>query len=222
MDIDGLGEKQALRFLQEGLIADVADIYDLSEEQLDGPRGLRRDLGPQPAGGDRRLARSAPSNASSTRSACPASATSPRKPSPTTSARSTPCTRPTPSRSRRSRASARSWPCRSPSRWPTSAPGSWSRSCARRGCGSSRTPSERRASGGPLEGKTFVLTGTLPELTREEAAALIKAAGGKVVNSVSKKTDFVVAGENPGSKLAKAEKYETEILDEAGLLRCSC
>ena len=71
--------------------------------------------------------------------------------------------------------------------------------------------------GGPLEGKTVVLTGTLPELTREEAAALIKAAGGKVVNSVSKKTDYVVAGENPGSKLAKAEKLETEVLDEAGL-----
>jgi DNA ligase (NAD+) len=78
--------------------------------------------------------------------------------------------------------------------------------------------SERRASGGPLEGKTLVLTGTLPKLTREEAGALIKAAGGKVVNSVSKKTDYVVAGENPGSKLAKAEKYETAILDEAGLL----
>ena len=67
-------------------------------------------------------------------------------------------------------------------------------------------PSERRAEGGPLEGKTLVLTGTLPELTREEAAALIKAAGGKVTNSVSKKTDYVVAGESPGSKLAKAER----------------
>ena len=49
MDIDGLGEKQALRFLEEGLIADVADIYDLDEEQLVGAGGLRRDLGPQPA-----------------------------------------------------------------------------------------------------------------------------------------------------------------------------
>jgi len=77
--------------------------------------------------------------------------------------------------------------------------------------------SERRAEGGPLKGRTLVLTGTLPELTREEAAALIKAAGGKVVNSVSKKTDYVVAGDNPGSKLAKAEKAEAEILDEAGL-----
>jgi DNA ligase (NAD+) len=78
--------------------------------------------------------------------------------------------------------------------------------------------SERRAAGGPLEGKTLVLTGTLPELTREEAGALIKAAGGKVVSSVSKKTDYVVAGDNPGSKLAKAEKYETEVLDEMALL----
>jgi DNA ligase (NAD+) len=77
--------------------------------------------------------------------------------------------------------------------------------------------SERRATGGPLEGKTVVLTGTLPELTREEAAALVKSAGGKVTNSVSKKTDYVVAGDNPGSKLAKAEKFGTEILDEAGL-----
>ncbi len=78
---------------------------------------------------------------------------------------------------------------------------------------------ERRAAGGPLEGKTLVLTGTLPELTREQAAALVKAAGGKVVNSVSKNTDYVVAGESPGSKLAKAEELETEILDEPGLRR---
>ncbi len=77
--------------------------------------------------------------------------------------------------------------------------------------------SERRAAGGPLEGKTLVLTGTLPELTRDEAAAMIKSVGGKVTNSVSKKTDYVVAGESPGSKLAKAEKLGVEVLDEAGL-----
>jgi DNA ligase (NAD+) len=53
-------------------------------------------------------------------------------------------------------------------------------------------------------------------LTREEAAALVKGAGGKVVNSVSKKTDYVVAGESPGSKLAKAESLGTAVLDEAG------
>ena len=78
---------------------------------------------------------------------------------------------------------------------------------------------ERRAEGGPLEGKTFVLTGTLPDLTREEATALIKRAGGKVTGSVSKKTDYVVAGDDPGTKLAKAQELAIEILDEDGLRR---
>jgi DNA ligase (NAD+) len=78
-------------------------------------------------------------------------------------------------------------------------------------------PAELRATGGPLEGKTVVLTGTLPDLTRNEAEALVKGAGGKIVNSVSKKTDYVVAGESPGSKLTKAQGYGTTILDEDGL-----
>jgi DNA ligase (NAD+) len=76
---------------------------------------------------------------------------------------------------------------------------------------------ERRAESGPLDGKTFVLTGTLPELSREEATNLIRRAGGKITGSVSKKTDYVVAGDSPGSKLAKAQEVGTEILDEAGL-----
>ncbi len=67
-------------------------------------------------------------------------------------------------------------------------------------------PSERRAIGGPLEGKTVVLTGTLPTLTREEAATLVKAAGGKVTNSVSKKTDYVVAGESPARSWPKPSR----------------
>ncbi len=76
---------------------------------------------------------------------------------------------------------------------------------------------ERRAEGGPLEDTSFVLTGTLPELSRDEATRLIQAAGGKVTGSVSKKTDYVVAGDNPGTKLAKAQELGTEILDEDGL-----
>jgi DNA ligase (NAD+) len=76
---------------------------------------------------------------------------------------------------------------------------------------------ERRAHGGPLDGKTFVLTGTLPSLTREEATALIRRAGGKVTGSVSAATDYVVAGDSPGSKLAKAEEVGTTVLDEGGL-----
>ena len=78
-------------------------------------------------------------------------------------------------------------------------------------------PSERRVEGGPLDGKTLVLTGTLPELSREQATKLIKRAGGKVVNSVSKKTDYVIAGDSPGSKLAKAEELGTDVIDEKGL-----
>ena len=71
-----------------------------------------------------------------------------------------------------------------------------------------------RAADGPLVGKTFVLTGTLPTLTREEATELIVAAGGKVTGSVSKKTDYVVAGEAAGSKLTKAQELGVAILDE--------
>jgi DNA ligase (NAD+) len=69
-----------------------------------------------------------------------------------------------------------------------------------------------------VAGRTFVLTGTLPNLKREEAAAQIEAAGGKVSSSVSKKTDYVVAGEDAGSKLAKAQELGVKIIDEAGLL----
>jgi DNA ligase (NAD+) len=72
-------------------------------------------------------------------------------------------------------------------------------------------------SDGPLNGKTLVLTGTLPDWSREQAAELIMAAGGRVTTSVSKKTDYLVAGESAGSKLAKAERLEVPVLDEDGL-----
>jgi DNA ligase (NAD+) len=71
---------------------------------------------------------------------------------------------------------------------------------------------------GPLVGKTLVLTGTLPNLTRPDATARIEAAGGKVTGSVSKKTDYLVAGADPGTKLTKAQDLGTEVLDEDGLL----
>ncbi|MBD3811736.1 NAD-dependent DNA ligase LigA [Thiobacillus sp.] len=73
-------------------------------------------------------------------------------------------------------------------------------------------------SAGILAGKTLVLTGSLPTLTRDAAKEKIEAAGGKVAGSVSKKTDYVVAGEEAGSKLAKAQELGVAILDEAGLL----
>jgi len=70
---------------------------------------------------------------------------------------------------------------------------------------------------GPLAGKTLVLTGTLPNLTREQATEMIVAAGGKVTGSVSRKTAYVVAGEGAGSKLANAERLGVPVLDEDGL-----
>jgi DNA ligase (NAD+) len=217
MDIDGLGEKQAMRFLQEGLIADVADIYELGEEQLEGLEGFgeisaRNLLAAIDASRARPFKRvlyalglpgvgyvTAEALADhfgsidALHTADPEQIEEVEGVGPIMAVQIA-----------ESLGDDRTWELVEKLR--------------EKGLRLEQDASERRASGGPLEGKTFVLTGTLPELTREEAGALIKAAGGKVVNSVSKKTDYVIAGENPGSKLAKAEKYETEILDEPGLL----
>jgi len=75
------------------------------------------------------------------------------------------------------------------------------------------------SAGGPLSGKTAVITGTLPTMSRSKATAAIEAAGGRVTGSVSKATDFLVAGAEAGSKLEKAKSLGVEIIDEAELLR---
>jgi len=80
-------------------------------------------------------------------------------------------------------------------------------------------PSLPPAGAGALSGRTFVLTGTLPGLTREDASRMIARHGGKVTTSVSRKTSFVVAGEDAGSKLEKAKALGVPVLDEAALLR---
>jgi len=77
----------------------------------------------------------------------------------------------------------------------------------------------RSAAADQFGGKTFVLTGTLPGMTRDEAAELIRSRGGKVVGSVSKQTDYVVAGDDAGGKLEKARKLGVAVLDETGLRR---
>jgi DNA ligase (NAD+) len=216
MDIDGLGEKQAMRFLEEGLIADVADIYDLGEEQLVGMdrfaevsarnlvaaidasrrRPFKRVLYALGLPGVGYVTAEALADhfgsIDALHEADPEQVEQVEGVGPIMAVQIA-----------ESLADEATWQLVEKLR--------------EKGLRLEQDASERRAEGGPLEGRTLVLTGTLPELTREQAAAAIKAAGGKVVNSVSKKTDYVVAGENPGSKLAKAEKFGTEILDEAGL-----
>jgi DNA ligase (NAD+) len=77
-------------------------------------------------------------------------------------------------------------------------------------------PAERAPQ--PLSGQTFVITGTLPTLGRDEAKDLLEAAGAKVAGSVSKKTDYVVAGTEAGSKLDKARELGVTVLNEEGML----
>ncbi len=216
MDIDGFGEKQASRFLGEGLIEDVADIYDLSEGRLlsldrFGETSTRNLLAAIEGSKQRPFKRvlyalglpgvgyvTAEALADhfgsidALHEADPEAIEEVEGVGPIMAVQIN-----------ESLTDEATWALVEKLR--------------ERGLRLEAADSERRRQGGPLEGKTVVLTGTLPVLTREAAAALVKSAGGKVTNSVSKKTDYVVAGDNPGSKLAKAEKYGTEILDETGL-----
>jgi DNA ligase (NAD+) len=216
MDIDGLGEKQAMRFLREGLIADVADVYELREEQLVGMEGFgelsaRNLLAAIHASRSRPFKRvlyalglpgvgyvTAEALADHFGSIDELHAADPERIKEVEGVGPIMAVQ-----IAESLADERTWELVEKLR--------------EKGLRLEQDPSERRASGGRLEGKTLVLTGTLPELTREEAASLVKAAGGKVTNSVSKKTDYVVAGDNPGTKLAKAEELGVETIDEAGL-----
>ena len=78
--------------------------------------------------------------------------------------------------------------------------------------------SEEKSEGGIFKGKTFVLTGTLPTYTRKEATEIIEANGGKTASSVSKNTDYLLAGEEAGSKLTKAQSLGVTVISEADLL----
>jgi DNA ligase (NAD+) len=216
MDIEGLGEELALRFLQEGLIADVAGIYDLTEERLVelerfGETSARNLVASIEASRQRPFKRvlyalglpgvgyvTAEALADhfgsidALHEADPEAIEEVEGVGPIMAVQIN-----------ESITEEATWALVEKLR--------------EKGLRLEADASERRRDDGPLVGKTVVLTGTLPELTREEAAAMVKSAGGKVTSSVSKKTDYVVAGDNPGSKLAKAEKFGTEILDEGSL-----
>ena len=216
MDIEGLGEKQALRFLEDGLIGDAADIYDLTVEQLGGLEGFgevsARNLvaaieASKAAPFPRVLFALGLAGVGSVNAEALAMHFG----------------------SIDELAAAQPEQIEQVSGIGPILAGQVAEQLGddrvaelisrlrERGLRMELDASERRAEGGTLDGKTFVLTGTLPELTREQASAMIKRAGGKVTSSVSRNTDYVVAGESPGSKLAKAEQVGTTILDEQGL-----
>ena len=212
MDIDGLGEENARRFLEMGLIESFADVYDLTVERL---TELDR-FGETSAGNlvaAIEASKASPSTWCSTRRAAGHRLRQRPQPGP-----------PLPLDDALLAASeeeltavegmARSSQPPSASRWTRSRCSSSSRSCVRGLQMEEEGPAPPAE--GPLVGKTLVLTGTLPNLTRPEATARVDAAGGKVTGSVSTKTDYVVAGEDPGTKLTKAQELGTAILDEEG------
>jgi DNA ligase (NAD+) len=216
MDIEGLGEKQAWRFLQEGLIADVADIYDLNAEKLQELEGFgeisaHNLLEAIEASRGRPFSRvlyalglpgvgyvTAEALADhfgsidALRAADPEQIQEVEGVGPVMAEQIAESLGDERTRELIER-------------------------LRERGLNFKQEGSQRPARGGALDGKTLVLTGTLPNLTREEATALIKRAGGKVTGSVSGKTDYVVAGEDPGSKMQKGEELGIETLDEARL-----
>ena len=215
MDIEGLGERQAMRFLEEDLIDDVADIYDLTAERLEGLEGFARisaenlvesiERSKQRAFGSVLFALGIPGiggvNAEaladhfgSIDALLAADA-------------------------EEIEAVDGIGPVLAAQIGEALADERTADLIARlreRGLRFEQA-SDRRTAGGPLDGKTLVLTGSLPGLSRDEATRRIKAAGGKVTNSVSKKTDYLIAGDGSGTKLARAEELGTEILDEGAL-----
>ena len=216
MDIEGMGEKLALRFLEEGLISDVADIYDLTPERLQELEGFGEtsaqnliqaieDSKKQPFGivlfalglpGVGYVTAQALAEHFGTIDALVEASTE----------QITEVEGVGPILAEQLR-----------EEFSEEENLALIERLRERGLNLELSAAERRAEGGPLDGCTLVLTGTLPELSREEATKLIRRAGGKVTGSVSKKTDYVVAGDSPGTKLAKAEELEVKVLDETGL-----
>ncbi len=217
MDIEGLGEKQAQRFLEAGLIGDVGDIYDLDEERLGGLEGFgelsaHNLLAAIAASRERPFQRvlyalGLPGVGYVTAEALALHFGSIAE-----------LARADPEQIEEVEGVGPVMAVQIAESLAEERTTELIEKLGHKGLRLELDPSERRRAGGPLEGKTVVLTGTMSTLTREQAAAMIKAAGGKVTNSVSTNTDYVIAGDSPGSKLAKAEELGTEILDQAGLL----
>jgi len=216
MDIEGIGEKQVLRFLDEGLISDVADLYDLKQEQLEA---LDR-MGATSAGNliaEIDKSREVPFPrvlfALGLIGVGPATAEALADEFGSIDA----LIEADPERIEQTEGVG---PIMARQIAESLSDESTLEIISRlkaAGLKMELDEDEKRPEGGPLEGKTVVLTGTLPDLTRDEAGALVKRAGGKVTGSVSKKTDYVIAGDSAGSKLAKADKLGVPVLGREDL-----
>jgi len=215
MDIDGFGEKQAERFLSEGLISDVADVYELTSERLEALEGF----GAVSAGNlVEAIERSKAQPFSRVLFAlgipgigfvnARALADQFRWIDALLAADAEAIAQ-----------TAGIGPVLAATIAETLAEERTRKLLERlRAHGLSMEQEEGAAVAGPLAGKTLVLTGAFPTLSREEATERVEAAGGKVTGSVSGRTDFVVAGADPGSKLERARKTGTEVIDEERLL----
>ena len=219
MDIRGLGDERVRQLLDAGLIDDVADLYQLDTATLEQLDRFARAVG-APAGGRHRRLEGAAPLAAAVRARHPA-----RREGGGTAGRAAL------RHARRADAAASVEAI-------DDVPGVGhaiaeaivsffheprNRDLVRRLRIAGLDFTEPGAGTGPVEGEysgsTWVLTGTLPTLSRAEATALIEAAGGKVTGSVSKKTTTVVAGDDAGTKLEKAQALGVEVIDEAELLR---
>ena len=217
MDIRGLSYARIEQLIAAGLVHDVADIFELTVERSRFTGAIRGEERREPRRGDRG-GEGAAALAPAERIRHPARRGG-RGAAPRAALRLARRARerdggghPRRARHRRNdRARGRRRTSRTRRR------GSSSRSCAR--SASSSTEPRPRVTGGALAGKTVVITGTLPSLSRQQATELVEAHGGRIAGSVSKNTDFLVAGEAAGSKLDKAQALGVEVIDEAELLR---
>jgi DNA ligase (NAD+) len=218
MDIEGFGEKQAWRFLDEGLIEDVGDIYDLDTEKLQGLEGFG-EISARNLLASIEASRGRPFNRVLYALGLPGVGYVTAEALAEHFGDIDALRGADPERIEEVEGVGPIMALQIAESLADERTGELIEKLRERGLNFKQEGDRRPAGGGPLDGKTLVLTGTLANLTREEATTLIKRAGGKVTGSVSKKTDYVVAGDDPGSKMQKAEEAGTEIVDEAGLRR---
>ncbi len=215
MDIEGLGEERVRQFVDAGLLSDGGDIYSLEVEQLLPLERIGERSAQLLVDSDRQVADAA-SRASARRARDLPRRSGGRGHARTSDRQPRPHRRGAERGARRGRGRRRHHRRQLAKFFANERNQAVVEKLRAAGVNFEGPPrAEPSAAGASFDGLTFVITGTLEGFTREEATAEILARSGKVTGSVSKKTTYVVAGESPGTKLAKAEQLGVEIIDEA-------